>query len=101
MTEMTLKRLIELSGVDMASPKVTILLESSQQAVKLVDEIDDVVQSKIDEIDRKYVTLEEFDSMIHRNSEFGGLVTELGKVIGHEKATKLTFDLIADYYNGN
>jgi len=41
MKELTLKRLMELSGVDMNLPKVTTLLESDQQVTKIVQEIED------------------------------------------------------------
>ena len=41
MANMTLKRLMELSGVDMNAPKVTTLLESDQRVTALVKRIED------------------------------------------------------------
>ncbi len=41
MTQMTLKRLMELSGVDMNTPKVTMLVEADQRVTELVKRIED------------------------------------------------------------
>jgi len=97
MAQMTLKRLMELSGVDMNTPKVIVLLEMNHQTHLLVDEIDDEVRRESEYLHNDD-TLKKFKEQLDGEEHLNHLVSQLAKIIGFDKAEKLLYNLANEYY---
>ena len=107
MTNKTLKRMMELAGVDMNSPKVTMLVESDQQVTMLVQKLEDDIIEYVQEHggpsnDEEGLAwsppewkngTEIWREMQHSVPAVRATAIELEDLIGHEKTLRLATDI--------
>ena len=111
MTGMTLKSLMGLSGVDMNSPKVTMLIESDQRVTELVKRIEDDIHEYAHEMgasDEQPQNPESeiswappswnsgrdiWNEMRQQASSTTEAADALEALIGHEKTQRLIIDI--------
>ncbi len=98
MVEMTLKRLMELSGIDIDLPKVSTLLESKQNTYNLIDELAEEIRRKSERV-QIGDSLKQFKDMLNQDQQYKRLVSDLGKIIGHDKVDELVNDMAIEHYN--
>lgn len=102
MTQMTLKRLMELSGVPMDSSKVTTLLEADQQVTELVKQIEDDINEYVHEGDQRELGWEPpswksgteiWNEVSTQSPSTIDAAERLAELIGVDKAHRLIMDI--------
>ncbi len=107
MAQMTLKRLMELSGVDMNAPKVTMLIEADQRVTELVKRIEDHIvefahehgEASGDEEGINWAPpswrsgRDIWNEVQHQIPDAREAAAALEALIGHEKTLRLVLDI--------